>query len=479
MRRFFAAALGLAAFSACFAAKYEVKFDPASQTAEISVSVPKLETLAFQMPAWIPGDYELFNYGQDVTSLEFRNGGTVVGSTKDGLNRWVASGPCDRVVYKVKTSMANFSPNLAYRNDVSYISGGAWGWIEGHDEEPTDVHFVMAAGDDAYSAMPYAEGKKDTFTATGYTQLIDSPTVVGRGIKVQDGPIRIVAIGQTDGADLKEFQDVGEQVALEAAQMLPGIEWKQYTFFLDFGGGGGGLEHTNSCRIGMWTKNPAQARGIMFHEFFHCYNVKRIKPEAIWKFDYSKAPKIDSLWWLEGVTDYFASVFQVRAGAMSQEDFLTNLGRNVTREKNRGVTNKISALESSQRVFETGGSQGYGGQSYYAKGLLAGAVLDLSIRGESGGKYSLDDVMAGLWLNYKSGKGYPESMIRELCVKFGGEATGKIYDLAITKAQPVPMDQVLAKAGFRMEGASIVKDTAAKGITVTIANNYPSSLLSK
>lgn len=455
-----------------WSADYEVRFMPETQTAEIRISIPKQDKLVFQMPAWIPGDYELFNYGQTVKSIRFRDGGKDVKAVANNSNKWESLEQANQVIYTIGTSVGNFCANLAFRGDVTVIGGGAFGWLEGHSLGETKVKFFTQPGQEVYAAMkPGTE--PGTFVAPSYVRLVDSPAVIGKGFLVADGAIRVVAYGNSSGVDPQEYQEIGNKVAAEAKKMLGGSFSEKYTFFLDFGGSGGGLEHEDCTFISLFTKNPRQAAGIMFHEFFHAYNVKRIRPEAIWDFDFSKAPQIDSLWWLEGVTDYYSSVFQVRAGLTPRESFLNQLGQNLVREKNRSATYRTSAIESSRRIFEVAGSQGYGGLSYYSKGWLIGAALDLSIRSESSGKYSLDDVMRGLWANAQEGKGYPESMIRELCVKFGGEATGAIYDESVTKASVTPLAGVLAKAGLKLETNAVVADDGAAASAKTVGSKYP------
>lgn len=477
MRRAFWS-LGLVGLGAAgFAAQYEIRLDARTQTAEVSISVAQPGKLAFHMPVWIPGDYQAFNYGQNVVAIQFRNGGRVIEAQRDGLNRWVAAEEADRVLYRVKSSSGNFSDNLAFRGSATYVcGGGVFGWIEGHDKEGHELEVFPGAGERVYGTLPRREGSGERFTARDYVHLTDSPMVVGSGVRELDGKIRIVAYGDSAGANLAGYQELGTKVAEESAKMLPGSIGEKYTFFFDFGGGGGGLEHGESTRIGLWTKNVSQARGIMFHEYLHAYNVKRIRPEAIWNFDFTKTPVIDSLWWLEGVTDYYSEVMAVRCGLLDQAAFLRMVGNNSVRERNRAATMRVSALESSRRVFEGAGSQGFGGLSYYSKGWLIGAALDLSIRVESGGKHSLDDVVRGLWANALAGKGYPESMIRELCVKYGGEATGVVYDESVTKPQPVPLVGLLEKAGLRFEGSSVVVDAEAGGTAKAVAERYPLAL---
>lgn len=465
------ATLGLAMTALTFAADYEVRFQPATQLAEVKISIPAAEVMTFEMPAWIPGDYEIFNYGQTVRSVEFRNGGNRVEGKQESVNRWKSSGEANQVVYVVGASRGNFSDNLGFRGSAQFICGGAYGWIGGHDEEETKVQFYPATGEQIFSSLESVSGS--LFKTQSYDRLIDSPTVVGKEVVSVGDAIRIVGYGAVAGVDLNGFQAIGEKVAAESKKMLPGEFSKQYTFFLSFGGNGGGLEHQDSSVITVYSKSPASSTSIMFHEFFHAYNVKRIRPEAIWDFDYSVAPKIDSLWWLEGVTDYYADVLAVRAGLKPRASFLTELGQNSAREKNRTATTRTSALVSSREVFGVQGSQGAGGVSYYAKGWLVGAALDLSIRQNSNGKHSLDDVMRGLWAIYQTGQGYPEPKIRELCTKFGGEKSGVVYDQSVEVAQAVPIADLLAGMGLKFVGNAIQDDSETGATKAGLAVNYP------
>ncbi len=458
-------------------AEYEFSTDFAAQTAKVVVRLSK-PSVGFNMPAWAPGDYELFNYGQYVKTIIFKRSGTEVVAKQDGVNRWVIDGGADSVTYTVAPSRGNFTPNLRIKENEYYASGpGVLGWFDGHSNEAQTITLVSPAEWKAAITLPPAQSATlggieattapRTFEARNYDELLDSPFVVGTTVrteefKVEGKPHRIVAYNQVGTMDLKGFADVGAKLAKEAFRLFGEFGYERYDFFLDFGGPGGGLEHLNSTRIGLGTRStPSSATGIMSHEYFHNYNVKRIRAKALGPFDYSKPALTGTIWWLEGVTDYYSDILQFRASLMSRTEFVDSMLQTI-RGTSQGKYLTISADESSRRVWESKGSFGFGGVNYYARGKAAGAVLDLAIRAHSGNKHSLDDVMRQLWEECKGDKpGYEDLRLRELCVKFGGAPLGDIYDSCVMKGGHFPMDQALApwKGAMQENGFAVPENS--------------------
>lgn len=490
----------LLALSPAFAlaADYSFSVDNATQLATVAIKLDK-PSRAFNMPAWAPGDYEIFNYGQYVKSISFKKAGQDVSAKQEGLNRWIVPESADEVTYKVAPSRANFTPNLRIKENEYYASGpGVLGWFDGATNERQVIHLASPEGWTAAMALageapsssqtfqdpmpqpfsrvwessrPFALVGLDakvlnigvepgatvhTFSAPNYDVLIDSPFVVGTRVRIQNfevagKPHAIVAYNQSENADLKGFSEVGAKIADAAHDLFGEFGYDRYMFFLDLGGQGGGLEHLNCTRIGIGSRaQPMGAKGIMAHEYFHNFNVKRIRAKALGPFDYSKPAITGTLWWLEGVTDYYADVLQVRAGLQSHDDFVRGeIG--TIRSASQGKYLEVSGDEASRKVWDNKGSYGYGGISYYERGHAAGAVLDLAIRSHSNGKRSLDDVIKQLWAECKGGKpGYADDRIRELCIKFGGEALGPIYDASVMKPGPLPIDDAIAPWNGKM-----------------------------
>ncbi|MBS1715128.1 MAG: M61 family metallopeptidase [Armatimonadetes bacterium] len=453
------------------AAEYTLEVREKDAVVGIKVEKPSEE---FRMPAWIPGDYELFDYGRRLSDVRFYKGAKEVPSIRgDDVNLWTVPGGADRVRYVVSPSMGNFSPNLQIRaNEVFVNGGGVFGWFEGHAHEPVKLHLP---------AKPWTpmDVTGTTVQARDYDHLIDSPIVIGPDVKVANGIVhnrthRVVGFGRNQNVDMDRFLETGMAAADQAFRLFGELPYKSYTFFLDFGGRGGGLEHADSTRIGLFPSSDAKrSYGILFHEYFHCFNVKRIRAACLGPFDYTKPATTSTLWWLEGVTDYYASKLATRAGLMTRDQFLGEIGSGAE-SVSRGAYLKVSAETASLRVWEGKGSFGFGGASYYEKGNAVGAFLDLAILGRTGGKKSLDDVVRALYKETKPPKpGYQDGRIRELCVQIGGDDLGPLYDAAVKTASPLPWDSVLPQVGLKKEGRTVQADVLASDAASKVLQNWP------
>ncbi|MCH8979506.1 MAG: M61 family metallopeptidase [Armatimonadetes bacterium] len=446
-------------------ATYTVEPIPGTKQVRVTIMLDEGEFAnEFRMPAWAPGDYEIFNYGSKISEVEFsrpHSGSGIEGvhaERGDDVNHWKAEGP-SMVTYVVDESRGNFSPNLRVTPNEIFVSGpGVLGWFVGHaDEQHTLIIKLPTARSKAACALDPIEAKEGyaAYHAEDYDELIDSPFVVGDYVRVYEfevggKPHAIVGFNKSAGIDLKSFADVAAHVIREAKSLFGELPYDRYLFMFDFGGPGGGLEHLDSTRIGRpATTTASQARGIMFHEYVHTFNVKRIRSRALKPFDYTKPAVTGSLWWFEGVTDYYAQVFACRAGVISQRQFYSAMGGSIMRFSLHRQINKISADESSRRVWEVRRSNGYG-FSYYTKGRNVGVVLDLAIRGHSRGAYSLDNVMLELYNETKNGPGFEEGRIRELCIKYGGGALADIYDSAVLLTGSVPYTIPATLCGLKL-----------------------------
>lgn len=458
---------------------------PGEGKARVAITIDAPST-TFHMPAWAPGDYELLNYGKVVDQVEFRKAGKVVAATQSSTdpNTWSIEGGADAVSYVVSPSRGNFSVNLRVKEDETFASPpGVIGWFDGHAQEKQRLRIdLVPPNARVYSTLERVENPAagtETLAAPNYDELIDAPFVIGTNVRSHEFTVRgkahfIVAFGANQSADLAGFATVGAAAAEQAANLFGELPYPRYIYFLDFGGGGGGLEHLNSTRIGLGSRGTSRgAVGVMFHEYFHAFNVKRIRSKPLGPFDYTRPAVTGALWWLEGVTDYYADVLEARAGFTNRQGLLASLGSQAASIDRHPARDSVSADESSRRVWEVRGSQGYG-FSYYSKGKAIGLCLDLAIRGGSGGTHSLDDVLRALYGETKGGKpGFEEGRIRALCVQFGGPDLGPIYDRAVMEAGPLPLAQCAAMAGMIWNAGRLADDPTASAERRAIAAGWP------
>jgi predicted metalloprotease with PDZ domain len=470
-----------------YSSDYWVEPLEATKRAKVTIESDAVYT-EFRMPAWAPGDYQIFAYGKQIKAIRFsKDGEAAAHVVTPDVNLWQIPNGADRVEYVVGESAGNFSPNLRVAPGEFFVNGGGvLGWFVGDERNPQKLIAKLYSTGPAVCSLPTVpvEDGWAAFQAIDYDELIDSPLVVGRDVKVFEYdvlgvPHKIAAYGNGPFGDLSGWEGVTKPVVEEAVKLYGDIPYKQFIFFCEFGRRPfGGLEHKNSTRLGLWSKNPQQAAGLAAHEYVHTYNVKRVRSKVLGPFDYSKQADTGALWWLEGVTDYYASVFRYRAGMTTKENLLNGFARSHVSLMRNPARFKVTADESSMRVWESRGSNGFGGLSYYQKGHLAGVCLDLAIRIGSDGKSSLDDVMRQLYEECKDGPGFEEGRIRELCVQFGGDTLGPIYDRCIHSAEELPLDELLHKAGYMREKGVISVDPDASLKAAKIGANWPNLTLS-
>jgi predicted metalloprotease with PDZ domain len=450
------ASLALLALFAAAAqsADYSVEADSRTGSARVRVKVES-PAPAFSMPAWAPGDYQVFDFGTRISSLEARLKGQAVEALREGPNRWILPRGADEITYAVGPSGGNFSPNLRVRPGEAFISGpGVFGWVQGDEKNPQRLVSLTIDGAVHPAACPLPRSREGFWTARDYDHFIDSPIASAAGLQSQEVPAggadhTVAVYGQLpEGAVIAPFAPVIEPLVREAVGIFGGLPYERYIFFADIRGGYGGLEHQDSCRLTLSRPDPRGAELFIAHEYFHAFNVKRIREWSLGPFDYSKAARVETLWWLEGVTDYYAGILAARGGLISEERLRQDLARTRAGVMRDPDSARVSAKESSLRVWEQPGSQGYG-ISYYAKGKVIGWTLDLAIRRFSGGGKSLDDVLRSLYAECLSGPGYPPERIRELCIEHGGPQLAEIYRKAVEEPGDVPIDDLLTE----MDGA--------------------------
>jgi predicted metalloprotease with PDZ domain len=296
------------------------------------------------------------------------------------------------------------------------------------------------------------------FSAPDYDTLADSPLVAAdsQGMVVQQFdvdrvPHKIVFFRNppTEQAAAALVSPI-KQIVQAENDIMGGPPYSRYEFLFDVGGGGGGLEHLNSARILLW--RGADARGIrslVSHEFFHLWNVKRIRPAVLGPFDYVHPPRTRNLWFAEGVTEYYAHIALRRAGLTTEAEFFGHWRNAIAAMQSNDARKTVTADDASLRVWESGNSQGFGGLSYYDKGELIGLCLDLKIRKATSGKKSLDDVMRLLLERHNPPKpGYGEDEIRSVVSEVAGQDLSSFYDLLARSTEEMPFAQCLEYVGL-------------------------------
>jgi len=316
------------------------------------------------------------------------------------------------------------------------------------------------------------------FEAPNYDVLADGPIEVGKFEEFQlsglNPEIRVVIHGENWGR--KRVEEDLRRICKYELKLMDGAPFAHYTFILHLGrgAGGGGMEHMNSTAIGVYSDEYLP--GVAAHEFFHLWNVKRIRPASLEPVDDTKEQYTRALWFAEGVTNTYGSFTLVRSGIWNKEQFYADLGEQITELEGRPANRWQSAEQSSLDAwFEKYPlyNQPEHSVSYYTKGQVLGDLLDILIRDRTDNAKSLDDVLRAMNTNFaKQGKTYRDSLDVQLTAESiaGGSFEGFFREY-VAGAEPFPYQQILALAGLTLR--TVEHRKPALGFSVEHEPNGP------
>lgn len=449
------------------AAKYTLEPLPESGEVRITVELDS-PSGAFHMPAWAPGDYRIVNFGNNVKNISFKlKNETVSFRQTASQNSWIIPDSADKVTYTVPNSGPSFfTENVWVTQDEAFFEGPAiFGYFDANKDTQHELRIKpQSANAKSYCALDKKQNTEHIYIAPDYERLIDSPILISnkagtREFIVAGKPHYVVAFRNPNSINVSDFETICTSIVNTTYAIFNELPYKRYIFFFDVGGSGGGLEHADSARMAIPRNIRAKDTATFIaHEFFHAFNVKRIRPAAFTPFDFSKPAVTASLWWLEGVTSYYAEAICYRAGIITKQEMLNNFSWTFSSVINNSARTRVTIEESSQRVWEANNSAGYGGINYYESGTYAGLILDAAIRGGANGKNSLDDVLVALYKESNGGKiGFKEDRIKELCMAFGGSQLGVLYDTLLRSTQPFIGNDYLNKIGLVYQNNTLRK----------------------
>lgn len=451
----------LAAIAASFSSStvlYTVSIDsPDAKTMHVSMVFSAGANQMLEMPNWQPGGYVLMDYSKRVQNFKVTDkAGNKVEFTQPKPYEWQLG------TKRAGEVTAEYDLPISVNKEITHFSGPAsYMYLVDRKQEPCFLKLNLPQGWKAACGLNTAKSDLD-FTAKTYDVLADNPVTVGKytedhyTVRGKDHTICLygAAVDKVDRARLKTLC---EGVTTNEANFFGGVPYDKYVWhFNTFNApdGAGGLEHLSSTEIGLSSGVGPGAVGVLSHEFFHLWNVKRIRAKVLGPFDYTQLPKTASLWWLEGVTDYYSHLLLAQNGQWPRTQFYSSLIEDLGSVRKNAAFKEVGPARSSMDQWMEnngrGNSNGYK-LSYYELGWLAGLALDIEIRSETKGKKSLNDVEYALWDECKNDQpGFPEDEIRNQLVKVGGKALGPYYDTMIANGGLPLFDETLAKAGMEL-----------------------------
>jgi predicted metalloprotease with PDZ domain len=444
---------------------------PADHTFHVTLRCDEIkgELQDFKMPQWSPGYYGIGDYARNVSNFRAEDAsGRSLAWEKVARNTWrVVSGNERGIVLNYDVfGNVSFAANSYLGEDRAYISpSGMFVHRAESLQEPVTVEIQPPANWRQISTgLDPVAGTANTFAAPDFDVLYDCPILIGNHERLQfevRGVPHFVAV-ENVAADVdrpKMVRDLRTMVTA-ATQLMGDVPYKHYTFLM-MGRGRGGIEHANSSSNQFDGNSLSTPEGYLrwlsfvSHEYFHNFNVKRIRPLALGPFDYDQPNLTNMLWVSEGLSVYYQDLVLVRAGLMSREQYLTKMAGSIGAFENSPGRHYQSATESSQNTWNSG--SGVGGDrnttiSYYNNGAMLGAMLDLRIRESSGNQKSLDDVMQAMYRKYylQKKRGFTDAEFRAECESAAGGSLFEVFEYASTTKE-VDYARHFAIAGLRLE----------------------------
>jgi predicted metalloprotease with PDZ domain len=473
---------------------------PASHLFEVQIEVeaakdaPAAAHLDFQMPRWSPGRYSVFDFAKNVQEFLALAGpydcpddrtciDIPLPVTRLDDQTWrVETGGNRKLTVSYKVFADNLSGTFSQLNErhANYNGASVFMYIVGHKPDPVRLRIEPPAGWRIVNGWS-REPEQREWHFPNYDLLIDTPTEIAPDwtldqFNVDGKTYRVVvhsagAEGGKRGALVREI----ERIVRAETAMWGTPELDSYTFLLHFSSAdtaSDGMEHLTSTQIIMpgSLADPGifeWALDAVAHEFFHVWNVKRLRPVELGPWDFTKPLSTRSLWIAEGVTNYYGHLMQRRAGVWTDKQLLETFGVQISEIENAPGSRLMSAEESSVTApFQDGAAHTQRTNldntsvSYYTKGEVLALVLDLLIRRETAGRASLDDVMRLMYKRfyvespaatyYLRGRGYTSEDFERTASEVAGRDLRDFFRRYVRGVEIPPYDEALETVGLRL-----------------------------
>lgn len=467
---------------------------PDSHLFEVRVDVQGLAAgghVDFQMPRWSPGRYAVFDFARNVQEAR------VSPYCKPDAKCERASFPAERLDTQTWRADAQGAGGLTFsykvfaddlsgtfsqldRRHANFNGASVFVYVAGHKHDPVGLKIEAPAGWKIVNGQSKGAGQSE-FRFPNYDLLIDTPTEVAPDFAVETFEVagktyRVVvhSFGE-EGGRRGELAKAVERVVRAETAMMPAPDYEQYTFLFHFdptARRGDGMEHLNSTQI-VETGALADAEffegavGTAAHEFFHVWNIKRLRPAGLGPWDFTRPVVTRGLWIGEGFTNYFGKLSQRRAGVWDDEQLLRAYAAAVGGIENAPGSRLTSAVEASllapfldRASSEQRTNLSETVVSYYPKGETLALPLDLIIRGRTKGRSSLEEVMRRAYEEfylkspndsyYLKGRAYTVEEFERLASQVTGVDLSDFFRAHVYRPTPPPYDEALAYVGLRM-----------------------------
>jgi predicted metalloprotease with PDZ domain len=451
---------------------------------------PQTETYTdFSVPAWRPGRYYLQQYAAAVSHAKAYDAAKrPLTVQKIDQNTWRVTHPAtvDKVslTYRYYADNPDAGSSLYAEGEAYFNPVNLFPYVPGRMEGSVRLELPELPADWEVATALIPTDDPQVYTAGSYHEFVDCPTVLASSLK----RLSFEDQGTTfyldfhgpyagDQATDEAIIDMVRRIVQEQGAIFGGYPFETFRFIyrlLPYNLRHA-VEHSRSVSFALpaaVTQSPQRAlsglAGITAHEFWHAWNVKRIRPAALWPYDYSGPQYTHLHWFTEGVTDYYADLTLVRAGLIDEPQYLRALTGNIQSLENNYATTVVSPAMSSFDSWLASSPYTHPDHriSYYTLGSRLGMMLDLSLRAETKGKVSLDDVFRYLYQTYyEQDQGVPEDGILRAVETLSGQSWQAWFDRYVAGTEPVDYEAILDPVGLTLESTpQTPKDLRALGV---------------
>jgi predicted metalloprotease with PDZ domain len=439
------------------------------------------DTPRLLLPAWRPGRYLIQNYAANVREwIALGSEDRLLRVWKEGKSSWrieAAKGEEIRFRYRyyagtLDAGSSFLDPEEAYFNGSNLLM-----MVEGLRAEEQTLTIAAPAEWHVETQLPREEedpevqAKGTTFRARDYDHLIDSPVIAAavmtrHTFREAEATIHLVFRGD-EGIDTERFIDPLRAIVRTHAELFGGLPFLEYRFLIHVRDRWHGVEHEDSCSIVVRREDLLGAvpgsegfdhfLSICSHELFHAWNIKRLVPAVFSPYDYGTETPTRLLWFVEGLTSYYAGLTLVRAGLWTEQRYLEHLAKEIETLEGMPAQRHQPLSQASFDAWLSDPAQmhdrGNASISFYNKGEIVSALLDLAIRRTTEGAASLDDVVRILWEEYgRTGKGLEENAIESAVARVAG--VGDFFERHVDGVEPLPYEESFLSAGITFSAAA-------------------------
>ncbi len=458
--------------------EYHVGVDnPKNHRAQVRVQIPEVSgpTVDLVLPSWVPGSYLIRDFARNVRDVraEVTGSGEPLPVRKVDKARWrVETRGVPGVTVRYEVYGHQLSDDGVDLTDEHFLlnPGVCLPYVDGREREPLEVVVHTPPHWKVYTELAEVARSPARFRAKDYDELVDEPIDAGTPVEITVRPAgiphRILLFGAGGNFEAHRIEEDVARTVEAAIRLMGDSPLQHYTFFyhlLDPGPRAmGGLEHKASTLITLprTTFRPEEAYrrflSVTAHEYFHLYNVKRIRPRVLGPFDYTAENYTRLLWAMEGSTDYFAHLILLRASLLPAPKYLEELARRILRYTTT-PGRKVRSLEELSfdawidlyRPYEESPNQSV---SYYVKGDLVTLCLDLEIRHRTENRESVTSVFRALWTEYgKVDRGLEEDELLPVANRATGLDLAPFFARYVAGTTEVDFDRFLGYAGLRLK----------------------------